>query len=57
MSFLVDTRCKLNVHKTLRTRPERLLNVLCTFNLRLLSVEFWKFILLLDIILSEPHDI
>ena len=57
MSFLVDTRCKLNVHKTFRTRPERLLNVLCTFNLRLLSVEFWKFISLLDIILSEPHDI
>ena len=30
----VDTRRKLNVHKTFRRRPGRLLNVLCTFNLR-----------------------
>ena len=30
-------RLKLNVHKTFRRRPERLLNVLCTFNLRLIS--------------------
>ena len=28
----VDTGPKLNVHKTFRRRPERLLNVLCTFN-------------------------
>ena len=27
------TRHKLNVHKTFRNRPGRLLNVLCTFNL------------------------
>ena len=33
----VDTGRKLNVHKTFRRRPGRLLNVLCTFNLRLLS--------------------
>ena len=33
----VDTERKLNVHKTLRRRPERLLNVLCTFNLRPVS--------------------
>ena len=33
----VDTRRKLNVHKTLRRRPGRLLNVLCTFKLRLVS--------------------
>ena len=30
----VDTGCKLNVHKAFRRRPGRLLNVLCTFNLR-----------------------
>ena len=29
----VDTGRRLNVHKTLRRRPERLLKVLCTFNL------------------------
>ena len=29
----VDTGHKLNVHKTFRRRPGRLLNVLCTFNL------------------------
>ena len=32
-----DTGRKLNVHKTLRRRPGRLLNVLCTFNLRPVS--------------------
>ena len=35
-SFLaqpLDTRRKLNVHKTFRRRPRRLLNVLCVFNL------------------------
>ena len=34
----VDTGRKLNVHKTLRRRPGRLLNVLCTFNLRPVSI-------------------
>ena len=33
-SGLVDTGLKLNVHKTFRRCPGRLLNVLCTFNLR-----------------------
>ena len=33
----VDTRRKLNVHKTFRRHPGRLLNVLCTFNLRPVS--------------------
>ena len=33
----VDTGHKLNVHKTFRRRPGRLLNVLCTFNLRRVS--------------------
>ena len=35
-----DTGRKLNVHKTFRKRLVRLLNVLCTFNLR--SVSTWK---------------
>ena len=30
----LDTGRKLNVHKTFGRRPGRLLNVLCTFNLR-----------------------
>ena len=33
----VDTWRKLNVHKTFIRRPGRLLNVLCTFNLRPVS--------------------
>ena len=33
----VDTGRKLNVQKTFRKRPGRLLNVLCTFNLRPVS--------------------
>ena len=33
----VDTGRKLNVHKTFRRRPGRLLNVLCTFSLRPVS--------------------
>ena len=33
----VDTGRKLNVHKTFKRRPGRLLNVLCTFNLRAVS--------------------
>ena len=33
----VDTGRKLNVNKTFRRRPRRLLNVLCTFNLRPVS--------------------
>ena len=32
-----DTERKLNVHKTFRRLPRRLLNVLCTFNLRPVS--------------------
>ena len=34
LSYPVDTGRKLNVHKTFRRRPRRLLNVLCMFNLR-----------------------
>ena len=33
MSYPLHTRRKLNVHKTFRRRPGRLLNFLCTFNL------------------------
>ena len=35
LTIPVDTGRKLNVHKTFRRHPGRLLNVLCTFNLRL----------------------
>ena len=35
--FPIDTGRKLNVHNTFRRHPGRLLNVLCTFNLRLVS--------------------
>ena len=38
--FQVDTGGKLNVHKTFRRRPARLLNVLCTFSLRSVSTGF-----------------
>ena len=34
---LIDTGRKLNVHKTFIRRPGRVLNVLCTFNLRPVS--------------------
>ena len=36
--FPVDTGRKLNLHKTFRRRPGRLLNVLCTFNLHILCL-------------------
>ena len=38
--YPIDTGRKLNVHKTFRRRPERLLNVLCTFNLRPVSTGY-----------------
>ena len=38
--FPVDTGRKLNVHKTFRRRPGRLLNVLCMFSLRPVSTGF-----------------
>ena len=36
--FPVDAGRKLNVHKTFRKRPGRLLNVLCAFSLRPVSM-------------------
>ena len=36
----IDTGRKLNAHKTFRRRPGRLLNVLCTFNLRPVSTGY-----------------
>ena len=41
----VDTGRKLNVHKTFRRRPGRLLNVLCTFNLRPVSTGMYMLLL------------
>ena len=35
--YPVDTGRKLNVHKRFRRRPERFLDILCTFSLRLMS--------------------
>ena len=40
----VDTGRKLNEHKTFRRRPGRLLNVLCTFNLRPVFMENGAFL-------------
>ena len=37
----VVTGRQLNVHKTFRRRPGRLMNVLCTFNLRPVSTGMW----------------
>ena len=37
MDYPLDTERKLNVHKTFRRRPGRLLSVLCTFSLRPVS--------------------
>ena len=38
--YPVDTGRKLDVHKTFRRRPGRLLNVLCTFSLRVVSTGY-----------------
>ena len=37
MNVLVEIARKVNLRKTFRRRPGRLLNVLCTFNLRPVS--------------------
>ena len=47
MKIPVDTGRKLNVHKTFRRRPGRLLNILSTFNLRPVST---------GILLHENYD-
>ena len=36
-TYRLDTGHELNVHKTFRRRPRRLLNILCAFNLRSVS--------------------
>lgn len=41
MVIPVCTGCKMSVHKTFRGRPRRLLSVLRTFNLRLVSSGIW----------------
>ena len=48
LDYPVDTGHKLNVHKTFRRRPGRVLNVLCMFNLRPVSTGYitdWKLVL------------
>ena len=47
MKIPVDTGRKLNVHKKIRRRLGRLLNILCTFNLRPVST---------GILLHENYD-
>ena len=47
----VDTGRKLNVHKTFRRRPGRLLNILCTFNLRVYGVLLLLFLSVSSLIL------
>ena len=42
-TYPVNTERKLNVHKTFRRRPGRLLNVLCTFNLHPVSTGYLLF--------------
>ena len=42
VTYPVYTRRKLDAHKMFRRRPERLLNVLCTFNLRPVSTRIKK---------------
>ena len=39
-NFPVDTGHKLNLYKTFRTRPGRLLNILCAFSLSPVSTRF-----------------
>ena len=45
-SYPLEIGRKLNVHKTFRRRPGRLLDVLCTFNLRPVSRRYGLNILL-----------
>ena len=53
----LDTRRKLNVHKTFRKYPGRLLKVLCTFNLRPLSVQGKAFIKFFEALENGPQNI
>ena len=51
LTFMIDqieTERKLNVHKTFRRRPGRLLSALCTFNLRPVSTGF-----MIDVMVSH----
>ena len=43
LKYPVNTGRKLNVHKTFMRCPGRLLSVLCTLNLRLVSTEYSHF--------------
>ena len=51
----VDTGRKLNVHKTFRRRPGRLLNVLCTFSLRPVSIGTVKIMLVNGATTATPE--
>ena len=51
-TYPVGTGRKLNVHKTFRRRPGRLLNVLCTLNLRPVSTGYLR---VLVIVINNEH--
>ena len=51
--YPVNIGRKLNVHKTFRRRPGRVLNVLCTFNLRPVSVGYGQIFLYSPLKYSE----
>ena len=58
-TFPVDTGRKLNVHKTFRRRPGRLLNVLCTLILRPVStgvkIAIFKVTALIKLVIFQSH--
>ena len=51
----LDTGRKLNVHKTFRRRPGRLLKILCKFNLRLASTGNWTKVAISFKLCIESH--
>ena len=55
--YLVDTGRKLNVYKTFRRRLGRLLNVLCTFNLRPVSTGYICIMVLVMVMQRDGDDV
>ena len=55
--YLVYTRRKLNVYKTFRRRLGRLLNVLCTFNLRPVSTGYICIMVLVMVMQRDGDDV
>ena len=55
--FPVDTGRKLNVYKTFKGRPGRLLNVLCTLNLRPVSTGFSENVIFTTVVFNWYVDV